>query len=108
MHYISPRHSRSRRVDEGSFSEDNPCYTEVMLIRKAYRYRLYPTRSQDDKLDRVLSRCRDLYNAALYQRREAYRVSKIGVSYCMQQNELPAVAIPVSPRVFPIPVGTSS
>ena len=62
-----------------------------MLIRKAYRYRLYPTRSQDDKLDRVLSRCRDLYNAALYQRREAYRVSKIGVSYCMQQNELPAL-----------------
>jgi putative transposase len=62
-----------------------------MRIRKAYRYRLYPTRSQDDRLDRVLSRCRDLYNAALYQRREAYRVSKIGVSYCMQQNELPAL-----------------
>jgi putative transposase len=32
-----------------------------------------------------------LYNAAVYQRREAHRVCGITVNYCMQQNELPAL-----------------
>jgi putative transposase len=62
-----------------------------MVIRKAFKYRLYPTQAQTEELDRILWRCRDLYNAALYQRREAYRVCEIGVTYCMQQNELPAL-----------------
>jgi putative transposase len=62
-----------------------------MQVRKAFRYRLYPTQAQADELDRILWRCRDLYNAAVYQRREAYRVCGITVTYCMQQNELPAL-----------------
>ena len=62
-----------------------------MVIRKAFKYRLYPTRAQAEELDRILWRCRELYNAAVYQRREAYRVCGIGVTYCMQQNELPAL-----------------
>src|SRR5438876_11654214 len=61
-----------------------------MVIRKAFKYRLYPTRAQAEELDRILWRCRELYNAAVYQRREAYHVCGIGVTYCMQQNELPA------------------
>jgi putative transposase len=62
-----------------------------MVIRRAFKYRLYPTRAQAEELDRILWRCRELYNAAVYQRREAYRVCGIGVTYCMQQNELPAL-----------------
>src|SRR2546421_8863613 len=62
-----------------------------MVIRKAFKYRLYPTQAQAEELDRILWRCRELYNAAVYQRREAYRVCGIGVTYCMQQNELPAL-----------------
>jgi putative transposase len=42
-----------------------------MDIRKAYRYRLYPTRAQADRLKWVLRRCQELYNAALQERREA-------------------------------------
>src|SRR2546421_12584956 len=62
-----------------------------MVIRKAYRYRLYPTASQASDLDRILWRCRDLYNAAVYQRREAYRVCGISLSYYVQKQELPAL-----------------
>jgi putative transposase len=45
-----------------------------------YKYRLYPTRDQAEKLEGVLERCRELYNAALEERREAYR--RAGKTVC--------------------------
>ncbi len=41
-------------------------------MRKAFKYRLYPTKKQEQKLFWLLSRCRELYNAALTERRDAY------------------------------------
>ena len=35
------------------------------MIRKAFKYRLYPTKPQRRDLERTLALCRDLYNAAL-------------------------------------------
>jgi putative transposase len=61
------------------------------VLRKCYRYRFYPTPTQQEHLIRILGHCQELYNAALYQRREAYRVCGINVTYGMQQNELPAL-----------------
>jgi putative transposase len=52
-----------------------------MLVRKCYRYRLYPTNSQAEHLQWVLDRCRELYNAALQERREAYDMAGAKVSY---------------------------
>ena len=63
----------------------------AMVLRKCYRYRFYPTPTQQEHLIRILGHCQELYNAALYQRREAYRVCGINVTYGMQQNELPAL-----------------
>jgi putative transposase len=60
-------------------------------IRKAYRYRLYPTKSQADRLQGVLDRCRELYNAALQERRDAYRMAGVTVTYYAQKRELPGV-----------------
>jgi putative transposase len=60
-------------------------------IRRAYKYRLYPTADQARELERILGRCRDLYNAALYQRREAYRVCGQSVGYYAQKRELPGL-----------------
>ena len=40
-------------------------------MRKAYKFRLYPTRRQVIALDAMLYAHRRLYNAALEQRREA-------------------------------------
>ncbi|GAA0501677.1 transposase [Deinococcus depolymerans] len=43
---------------------------------KAFRYRLRPTRAQEAALNEQLRLCRNLYNCALQERRDAYR--KVG------------------------------
>jgi putative transposase len=42
---------------------------------KAYKYRLYPNKKQAEKLQWVLDRCRELYNSALQERRDAYEMT---------------------------------
>jgi len=59
--------------------------------RKTFKYRLYPTTAQADKLTWALDRCRELYNAGLQERREAYRMCGVSVGYLQQQNQLPAI-----------------
>ena len=44
-------------------------------MRKAFKFRLYPTRRQAEALDGELAAAQRLYNAALEQRRTAYRRS---------------------------------
>jgi putative transposase len=41
---------------------------------KAYKYRLYPNKEQTEKLHWMLDRCRELYNSALQERRDAYEM----------------------------------
>src|SRR5436309_10166361 len=41
-------------------------------MRKAYKYRLSPTKKQEKLLFWTLTRCRELYNAALSERKDAY------------------------------------
>ena len=59
---------------------------------KAFKYRLYPTQPQLRDLDRTLMLCRSLYNAALQERREAYRKAGKTVGFyeqkrlCTRQN----------------------
>jgi putative transposase len=40
---------------------------------KAYKYRLYPNKITEQKLYGILNRCRELYNAALSERKDAYQ-----------------------------------
>ena len=58
-------------------------------MKKAFKYRLYPTRKQRDTLQWTLDRTRELYNAALTERREAWRMSKLSISYHDQSVQLP-------------------
>ena len=44
------------------------------MAKKAFRYRIYPTKKQEETLNRHLSLCGELYNAGLEERREAYRM----------------------------------
>jgi len=60
-----------------------------MILKRSYKYRLYPTKNQRHKLQNTLDLCRDLYNSALQERIEAYKKSKVSLSYIDQQNELP-------------------
>lgn len=44
------------------------------MSSKAYKYRMYPNKATEQQLYFTLSRCRELYNAALSERRDAYEV----------------------------------
>jgi putative transposase len=60
-------------------------------MRKAFKYRLYPTPKQDQQLTTILDRCRELYNAGLEERREAYRMAGKSLTCTQQQAELPGL-----------------
>lgn len=59
------------------------------MHRKTFRYRLYPTASQERALLSTLEECRWLYNLLLEERRDAYRQSGKGVSLYSQINRFP-------------------
>src|SRR5947207_15676632 len=61
------------------------------LRNKAYKFRLSPTNAQIGKMEWILRRCKELYNAALEERREAYRLNGVSLSYNMQADQLPAI-----------------
>jgi transposase len=58
-------------------------------MKKSFKYRLYPTMKQTALLQWTLDRVRELYNASLEERREAYRMSKVTITYNQQANQLP-------------------
>ena len=58
---------------------------------KAFKYRLYPTKPQARDLERTLELCRQLYNAALQERREAYRKAGKTVGFYEQKRHLPEI-----------------
>ena len=58
---------------------------------KAYKFRIYPTKKQVGTLEWTLRRCKELYNAALEERREAYLACGVSISYRMQADQLPEI-----------------
>jgi putative transposase len=60
-------------------------------MRKTYKYRLYPTTAQATALDEQLSEACRLYNAALQERRDAYRTTGASLTYYGQANQLKAI-----------------
>ena len=57
-------------------------------MRRAYKLRAYPTRPQEGRAVRLLADHCDLYNAALQERREAWRMHTVRVSYGDQSAQL--------------------
>jgi putative transposase len=57
-------------------------------VKRAYKFRAYPTRPQQGRAVRLLADHCDLYNAALEERREAWRMRRISVSYGVQSAQL--------------------
>jgi putative transposase len=58
------------------------------VVRRAFKFRAYPTRPQEVRAARLLADHCDLYNAALEERREAWRMRRVSVSYGMQSAQL--------------------
>jgi putative transposase len=61
---------------------------EPTKLHRTYRHRLYPTRRQIDALEAQLGFACGLYNAALQQRRDAWRDRRTSVRLRDQQHEL--------------------
>jgi putative transposase len=59
--------------------------------RKTFKYKLLPTPEQARVLERVLWRCRDLYNAGVEERKAAWEQCRVSVTFAMQSAQLPAI-----------------
>ena len=60
-----------------------------MIVNRAYKYRIYPSKSQITRLENQFSMCRHLYNWALAERIDAYQNEGRSITYSEQQNGLP-------------------
>ena len=60
-------------------------------VRKTFKYKLKPTPEQERALAFVVRRCRELYNAALQERSEAWQKCGVSVTVAQQSAQLPAI-----------------
>jgi putative transposase len=58
-------------------------------MRKAFQYRIYPTKKQETKLNETLEECRWLYNHLLEKRKLAYEQDGMSLSLYEQQATFP-------------------
>lgn len=58
---------------------------------KAYKFKLKMNQSFQANCEATLNICRELYNAALQERREAWKISQTSVNYHKQAVQLPAI-----------------
>jgi putative transposase len=66
---------------------------EQQSVRKTFKYKLDPTPAQQQALERVLTRCRTLYNTALEERTTAWERRGVAISYYQQKAELPELKV---------------
>jgi hypothetical protein len=64
---------------------------EQQGVRKTYKHKLKPTPKQEQMLEHTLMLCRHVYNAAVGERREAWRLRGVAVTYYQQKAELPGI-----------------
>ncbi len=57
----------------------------------SYKFRIYPNKEQTVNLERSLWLCRDLYNSAVQERRDAWKLNRINVSCFDQINQIPDI-----------------
>src|SRR4051812_42062238 len=55
-------------------TQSNPIKSKRCIMLRTYKYRLYPTQSQEKYLFQVLSVCRHWYNMCLEERKLAYEL----------------------------------
>jgi putative transposase len=60
-------------------------------VRKTLKYKLKPTPEQERAMAFVVRRCRELYNAALEERRGAWRTCGVTITEASQSAQLPAI-----------------
>ncbi len=64
---------------------------EPPTIRKTFKYKLQPTAEQEGAMEFILRRCRELYNAGLQERRDAWQQCGVSITAASQSAQLPAI-----------------
>jgi putative transposase len=64
---------------------------DMPMVRKTFKYKLLPTQEQEQTMAFVVRRCRELYNAALQERRDAWHKCGVSIHAAPQSTELPAI-----------------
>jgi putative transposase len=64
--------------------------SSIHALRRAFKYRLYPTKAQIATLERWLEICRELHNAAIEERREAWKLG-VSIGFYEQSKQLPEI-----------------
>jgi putative transposase len=64
---------------------------EQQTVRKTFKYKLKATPQQEQAMAFVVRRCRELYNAALQERKEAWQKCGVSVTIAGQSAQLPEV-----------------
>lgn len=74
---------------------------KAYLFQRRVTYRLYPTKAQEAILYIWLKLHAELYNAAIDERRTAYKVAGVSIGYVSQQNQLPEIK-EIRPELVPL------
>jgi len=61
---------------------------DEQTVRKTFKYKLKPTPEQERAMAFVLRRCRELYNAGLQERRDAWQKCGVSVTAASQSTQL--------------------
>jgi putative transposase len=64
---------------------------DQQTVHKTFKYKPKPTPDQERAMEFVLRRCRELYNAALQERKDAWQKCEVSVTLINQSAELPAI-----------------
>jgi putative transposase len=64
---------------------------DEQAVRKTFKYKLKPTPEQERAMEFVLRRCRELYNAGLEERQEAWQKRGVSVTMAGQSAQLPDI-----------------
>jgi putative transposase len=60
-------------------------------VRKTFKYKLQPTAEPEGAMAFVLRRCRELYNAGLQERRDAWQKCGVSITAASQSAQLPDI-----------------
>ncbi len=60
---------------------------------KSYKFKIKVSRAVEYKLEQTLKLCRELYNSALQERRDAWEINRVSVNYHTQRAQLPEIKL---------------
>jgi putative transposase len=89
--FLSTAGHVSQQTIRTSIERQSKTSMDEQTVRKTFKDKLKPTPEQERAMACVLRRCRELYTAALEERRDAWQKCGVSITPAGQSAELPAV-----------------